>query len=78
MGFWLRFNLCKMEHYPKIDPCSIGYIRLIKLQLKILFEITGEKTLSDFQKKISEYDNFYNIIKMYLIKYKALKTLNRL
>jgi len=78
IGFWLRFNLCQMDHYPKIDPCTIGYIRLVNLQLKILYKITGKEFVSDFQKKITDYDNIYNIIKMYSIKYKALKTLNRL
>ena len=78
MGFWLKFNLCKMAHYPKIDPCTIGYIRLVNLQLKVLYKITGNSFLLDFQKKISGYDNLINIVKMYFIKYKALKTLNRL
>lgn len=78
MGFWLRFNLCKMDHYPKIDPCTIGYIRLVILQLKILFNITGNKSILEFQKKIFDYDNIFNIIKMYPIKYNALKDLNRL
>ena len=78
MGFWLRFNLCKMPHYPKIDPCTIGYIRLVNLQLKILYEISENESLLGFHNKITGYDNFINIIKMYFIKYKALKTLNRL
>ncbi len=78
MGFWLRFNLCRMPHYPKIDPCTIGYIRLVNLQLKILYKLTGNKFILDFQKRVTRYDNGVNIIKMYIIKYKALKTLNRL
>jgi len=78
MGFWLRFNLCKMDHYPKIDPCTIGYIRLVNLQLKVLYIITGNESILEFQKKITGYDNIFNIIKMYPIKYKALKSLNRL
>lgn len=78
MGFWLKFNLCKMPHYPKIDPCTIGYIRLVHLQLNVLYKITNNSFLLDFQKKISGYDNLANIIKMYFIKYRALKTLNRL
>jgi len=78
LGFWLRFNLCKMPHYPKIDPCTIGYIRLVNLQLKLLSKLTGNESILEFHRKITRYDKIINIFKSYVIKYKALKTLNRL
>lgn len=28
LGYWSRYNLCKADWYPKIDPATIGYHRL--------------------------------------------------
>lgn len=78
LGFWLKFNLCKMDHYPKIDPCTIGYLRLVVLQLKLLAKITGNKELDNYYNKFKEYDRLFNIFRMYPLKYKALKKLNRI
>jgi hypothetical protein len=78
MGFWLKFNLCKMEHYPDIDPCTIGYLRLIRSQLQLLHEITSKDEFKLLQLKIQQYDHVGNILKMYPYKYKALKKLKRL
>jgi hypothetical protein len=78
MGYWLRFNMCKMQHYPEIDPCTIGYLRLAILQLKLLYKITERQELKDFINKFESYDKLPNILRMYPVKYKALKKLNRL
>ncbi|MBN1299590.1 MAG: hypothetical protein JW995_00075 [Melioribacteraceae bacterium] len=78
LGYWLRFNMCRMSHYPDIDPCTIGYFRLVCLQLKLLLKITGKQEIKNFLEKIKNYDNAKNIIRMYPVKYKALKQLNRL
>ena len=78
LGFWVRFNMCKMEHYPKVDPCTIGYLRLITLQLKLLSKLTGRNEFIEYYEKFRQYDKFVNILKLYPIKYKALKKLNRL
>jgi len=78
MGFWLRFNLCQMEHYPEIDPCTINYLRLIIAQLNILYHITGSDKILTFSEKFKQYDRFPNILRMYFIKYKVLKKLNRI
>ena len=77
MGYWLEFNKCKMPHYPKIDPCTIGYLRLVTNQLLVLYKLTNRKELIDFRTKIMKYDRLSNIIRMYFVKYKALKKLNR-
>lgn len=78
MGYWVRFNLCELEFYPKNDPCTIGYLRLIIKQLLILHEITGVKDLKDYSLRFKKYDRLPNIIRMYFAKFKALKKLNRL
>jgi len=78
LEFWVRFNLCQMEHYPKIDPCTIGYLRLISAQLKVLYRLTGHNQLLSYSEKFEKYDRLSNILRMYLIKYKALKEMNRI
>lgn len=78
MGFWLKFNLCKMDHYPETDPCTIGYLRLIVLQLKLLFKLTTNVEFSKYSEKFSSYDKLSNIIRMYPYKFVALKKLKRL
>jgi hypothetical protein len=70
--------MCKMQHYPEIDPCTIGYLRLAILQLKLLYKITERQELKDFINKFESYDKLPNILRMYPVKYKALKKLNRL
>lgn len=78
MKYWLRFNLCRMDHYPETDPCTIGYLRLINTQLKILSRLSENDFLSQFQFKIEKYDRIYNIARMYPVKFNALKRLNRI
>ncbi len=77
LGYWLRFNLCGMDHYPKIDPCTIGYLRLACTQLEILHKITENKELGTYASKFRSYDRFINYLRMYKLKYPALKKLNR-
>jgi len=78
MDYWLRFNFCQMEHYPAIDPCTIGYLRLITNQLEVLYNITKKKELQEFKNKLVTYDKIGNILRMYRVKYKALKKLSRI
>jgi len=78
MGYWMRFNLCELDFYPKNDPCTIGYLRLVQAQLKILYHITAHKVLKEYADKLKHYDRLPNIIKMYRQKFKALRQMNRL
>ena len=78
MGYWLRFNMCKMDHYPKIDPCTIGYLRLVSLQLRLLYLLTQNETLKKYYSKFEKYDKPYNILKSYIVKFKALRQLGRI
>ncbi len=78
MGFWPRFNRCDLPGYPQDDPCTIGYLRLVRQQLLILYRITGKEELRLFSEKFHHYDRISNILKMYRHKFTALKKLNRL
>lgn len=78
MGFWLYFGKCDIPNYPNYDPCTIGYMRLIKTQLTILYGINANKNLLKYIHKIKSYIKPWNFIRMLVYKYKALKHLNRL
>jgi hypothetical protein len=67
-----------MAHYPPVDPCTVGYLRLITTQLKVLSQITKNDRLHQWYLKVKHYNRYPNILKMYEAKYHALKKLNRL
>ncbi len=70
--------LCRRLGYREDDPCTIGYLRLVRQQLLILYRITGKEELRLFSEKFHHYDRISNILKMYRHKFTALKKLNRL
>jgi len=78
LGFWTRLTLCKMDGYPDPDPATIGYHRLVIDQLKVLWKYTKDVTFLKFALRFSRQDKYSNWYKMYKLKYKALKELNRL
>lgn len=77
LGYWVRFNLCRMSHYPAVDPCTRSYLRLIIEQLKILGLISRRKELLSYAGKFITYDSPKNTGRMYLEKLRALKGLQR-
>ncbi len=78
LGFWSRYNLCKAEWHPQIDPATIAYQRLHAIQLKMLYKLTGYDIFNQYSEKFQKQDNLLNTLRMYLIKYKALKKIGRL
>jgi hypothetical protein len=78
LGFWSRYNLCQLEGYPEIDPSTVGYQRLHINQLDVMYRYTGNDMFKYYMEKFKQQDNWANILKMYKIKYKSLKVLNRL
>lgn len=78
LGFWIRYCLSEIPGYPVDDPCTAGYLRLIRTQIKVLNNIVQNQELENFYRKMVEIDTPLNILKMYRLKYKALKKLNRL
>lgn len=78
MGFWSRYNLCEAAWYPKVDPSTIQYQKLHVTQLKMLFQLTGEKTFDSYAKKFQRQLTYLNAFRMYFVKFRALKKLGRL
>ena len=67
-----------MDHYPEIDPCTISYLKLVIAQLKIINRLSPGDVISEYIDKFQSYDNKSNYLRMYPVKYKALKQLRRL
>jgi len=78
MQFWSKYNLCKAEWYPSVDPATIGYQRLHVNQLEMLNKLTGKNLFSKYVEIFSKQDTLFNALKMYRIKFKALKKIGRL
>lgn len=78
LGYWTRYNLCKADWYPAIDPSTIGYQRLHAIQMDALFKMTGNDIFQTYAKRFRSQDNAFNAIRSYLAKYKALKQIGRL
>ena len=78
MGFWSKYDLCEADWYPILNPATIGYQRLHATQLELLYIITQKEVFKTYAEKFRNQDKLSNIIKMYKIKYRALKTIGRL
>lgn len=78
LGYWTRYNLCKADWYPAIDPSTIGYQRLHAIQLDALYHMTGQEIFKTYAKRFRSQDNAVNAVRSYLTKYKALKQIGRL
>lgn len=78
LGFWSRYNLCRADWHPQIDPATIGYQRLHVTQLTMLHRLTGKEIFRQYAQKFRTQDTWSNRIKMYLLKYKSLKKIGRL
>ncbi len=78
LGFWSRYNLCRVDWYPRVDPATVGYQRLHVVQLEMLHRLTKEKLFKEYADRFREQENFRNRIRMYRVKYAALRKLNRL
>lgn len=78
LGYWSRYNKCRADWYPEVDPATAGYQRLHVVQLQMLYRLTGEVVFKEYADKFRNQDNLKNILKMYRVKYSALKKLKRL
>jgi hypothetical protein len=78
LGFWIRYNQCHEPFYPEVDPATIGYLRLVINQLQLFYRLTGREFFRELEIKWKEYDRFVNIVRMYRLKFSALRKLNRL
>lgn len=78
LGYWIRYNLCDQPFYPELDPASITYFRLVNSQLHLLHRITGDSFFLEIAERWKTYDRWLNIARMYWLKYRALRKLNRI
>lgn len=78
MKFWSRYNLCKADWYPSVDPATIGYQRLHVNQLEMLYKLTEKSIFKKYFEIFSKQDNLLNALKMYKVKLAALKKIGRL
>ncbi|RQV99256.1 MAG: hypothetical protein EH225_11885 [Calditrichaeota bacterium] len=78
LGYWIRYNQCHESFYPEVDPATIGYLRLVINQLQLFYRLTGKEIFHEIAEKWKQYDRLSNIIRMYIVKFSALRKLNRL
>ena len=78
LGFWSRYSLCAADFHPEIDPATISYHLLHIVQLQAIYKITGHEIFDEFARRWQDYLELSNKLKMYRIKYRALKKMRRL
>lgn len=78
LGYWSRYNLCRVPWYPDVDPATVGYQRLHATQLEMLYQLSGEETFRQFAQTFRDQDRWVNILRMLGTKYRALKKISRL
>jgi len=77
LKYWSRYNLCKGDWYPEIDPATKNYQRLHIAQLKVMYNLTGEGIFKHYIQIFSQQINLINQVRMYVVKYNALKKIGR-
>ncbi|MFH1852170.1 MAG: D-glucuronyl C5-epimerase family protein [Candidatus Neomarinimicrobiota bacterium] len=78
LGYWTRYNYCQAEFYPLIDPATLNYQRLHVLLLKTMNKFRYSESLDNYIRRWHKQINPFNYIKASLVKYQALKKLNRI
>jgi hypothetical protein len=78
LGYWSRYNLCKAEWYPQIDPATRNYQRLHIAQLDVMYRITNDPIFKSYSNIFLKQDTVKNAVKAYKVKYSALKMIGRL
>ncbi|MBN2011161.1 hypothetical protein JW960_17580 [candidate division KSB1 bacterium] len=78
MGFWSKYSLCEANFHPSVDPSTIGYHCLHIVQLDLMYALTNQAIFKGTADRWQKYLKTTNILKMYFIKYRALKKMNRI
>lgn len=78
LGYWSKYSLCESSYHPPIDPSTIGYHYLHIVQLRLLHLLTNQEIFDTVSKRWSSYVNYRNIVRMYWMKYRALRKMKRL
>lgn len=77
MGFWSKYSLCEANFHPAVDPATIGYHHLHIIQLELMHRLTTIEIFNEYFLRWKAYHRWVNIVKMYFIKYRALRKMNR-
>ena len=78
MCFWSKYSLCGAEFHAHVDPASISYHHLHIIQLELMYRLTDNAIFKEYKEKWKKYVSNWNIVKMYMYKYRALRKMNRL
>ncbi len=73
LGYWTRYNLCKADFYPKLEPSTILYQRLHIVQLQLLYRLTNFHEFKYYIERWQKQDTLFNAIRMYILKFRALR-----
>jgi len=78
LGYWSRYNLCGADWYPEVDPATIHYQKLHRIQLDMLNKIEQNDVFQRYSQRFGQQLDLRNVLKMYRVKYRALKKIGRL
>jgi len=78
LGYWSRYNICEADWYADIDPATILYQKLHITQMRMMHQLTGHMIFKKYEEIFTRQITTTNVVKMYKVKYKALKKIGRL
>ena len=78
LGFWTKYNDCRLPNYPNPDPATLSYQRLHIMLLKAINVVRPHDSIEEKIDKWERQLGFVNYLKANRLKYKALKVLNRI
>lgn len=78
LDYWSRYNYCQAEFYPAIDPATLSYQRLRVLLLNVIQLIKPNRVIGQYIQRLHRQKTPLNYLRSSLVKYQALKKLNRI
>lgn len=78
LGYWSRYNLCSAAWYPKTDPATFGYQNLHIVQMQLLHKWTDDPLFLEYADRFEAQITKRNQIRMYAVKYLALRKIGRI
>lgn len=78
LGYWTKYNNCKAPGYPNPDPSTISYQRLHVMLLQTVDRINPNPIFKEVAERWNRQINLWNYLRSGILKYQALKKLNRI
>ena len=78
LGFWTKYNDCRLTNYPNPDPATLSYQRLHIMLLNAMNKIRPNDSIEEKIEKWQKQLGFINYLIANRLKFKALKLLNRI